>query len=423
MHYYIHLICLIFILSKTMLAQELNEITTYNTDNSGLAFNQIHCIEFDDSNRLWIGTENGLNVFEIENNTWLNFNTTNTPWTNFTTNQIKSIEWANELSNMFIGTSEGIVKYIESGEELTEDNTESIWIPSFGNSCAPNNSIINCLLYHEGVWSGSADGLCIQYLGPEGNWLNLNDSENLYSNNFTSIKKNPNNDIIGIGTVNGGLIIYDGEFNVYYSENSDILDNSVLDLVFDDNNNIILSTPQAGLGILTYQGSWIWLNTENSEISSNSLQNITIDNNNNLWITTLENGLINYKNNTFYNYNTENSNLPDNKINCLKFGPNNNLWLGTNNSGLVKISNPTLNIIPQEKKENCVFPTIFNYEINIELNNYSSIKIISQQGEVLKKMSLESGMHQINTTQLESGLYFILIQTGNHNLVEKIIKY
>ena len=107
----------------------------------------------------------------------------------------------------------------------------------------------------------------------------------------------------------------------------------------------------------------------------------------------------------------------------MKFGPNNNLWLGTNNSGLVKISNPTLNIISPEKKEKCIFPTIFNYEINIELNNYSSIKIISQQGGVLKKMSLESGMHQINTTQLESGLYFILIQTENHNLVEKIIKY
>tara|TARA_Y100000994_G_scaffold140415_1_gene115100 strand:+ start:4653 stop:5873 length:1221 start_codon:yes stop_codon:yes gene_type:complete len=406
-----------------MIAQELNEIITYNTDNSGLAFNQINCIEFDDANRLWVGTENGLSVFEPNNNTWLNLNTINTPWINFPTNQIKSIEWADDLSSMLIGTSDGIVKYIDNDGELTENNSENIWIPSFGNSCSANNSIINCLLYYEGVWSGSADGLCIQYLGPEGNWLNLNDSENLYSNNFTSIKKNPNNDIIGIGTVNGGLIMYDGEFNVYYSENSDILDNSVLDLVFDDNNNTLITTPQAGLGILTYEGSWIWLNTENSEISSNSLQNITVDNNNNLWITTLENGLINYKNNIFYNYSTENSNLPDNKINCLKFGPNNNLWLGTNNSGLIKITNPTLGIESQNKEKICVFPTIFNYEINIELNNYAIIQIISQQGKLLRKISLESGIHQINTIQLESGLYYVLIQTENYNLVEKIIKY
>ena len=420
MHYLIHLIYLMFLLSEGMFAQELNDVITYDTDNSELIFNQINCIEFDNYNRIWIGTENGLDIFEEENNNWVHLNKTNTPWSNLPTNQIKSFEWANEISSMLIGTSEGIVQYIDNGDEWIGNN---IWTPSFGESCNPNNSIINCLFYNDGVWSGSSDGLCIQYFGPEGNWLQLNNEEKFYSNNITSIRNNPNNDIIGIGTMNGGLIIYDGEFNVYYSSNSNILDNSVLDLVFDQNNNTIICTPQAGLGILTEEGSWVWLNNLNSEIANNSLKNITVDNNNNLWITTLENGLIHYKNNTFYNYNTENSNLPDNKINCLKFGPNNNLWLGTNNSGLVKINNPTLNDTEEETKKNHIFPTIFKSIINIELKNNATIHIMNQQGKLLKNLQLDSGLNQISTTHYNTGIYFILIESKDYTTVEKVIKY
>ena len=146
--------------------------------------------------------------------------------------------------------------------------------------------------------------------------------------------------MVAIGTMNGGLVTYDQEFNIYYSSNSDILDNTVFDVVFDQNNNIIICTPQAGLGVLTENGSWVWFNTVNSTLPTNSLKNIVVDNNNNLWITTLENGLIHYKDNTFYNYTMANSDLPDNKINFLKFGPNNHLWLGTDAAGLVKINTP-----------------------------------------------------------------------------------
>ena len=124
--------------------------------------------------------------------------------------------------------------------------------------------------------------------------------------------------MIAIGTMNGGLVTYsDDLFNIYYSTNSDILDNSILDVTFDNNNNVIMCTPQAGMGVFTQNGSCIWFNTINSELPTNSLKNVVVDSNNNLWITTLEDGLIQYKNNTFYTYNTENSNLPDNQINTI----------------------------------------------------------------------------------------------------------
>ena len=177
------------------------------------------------------------------------------------------------------------------------------------------------------LWAGTTDGLCIENMGAEGSWLIHNTNTKFYSNNITQIKHNPNNNMIAIGTMNGGLVTYsDDLFNIYYSTNSDILDNSILDVTFDNNNNVIMCTPQAGMGVFTQNGSWIWFNTINSELPTNSLKNVVVDSNNNLWITTLEDGLIQYKNNTFYTYNTENSDLPDNQINTISICVDTILW-------------------------------------------------------------------------------------------------
>ena len=64
-----NLFYLIILLGITLPAQQLGEMTIYNTDNSGLTYNQINCIEFDGENRLWAGTEDGVSVFNEFNNT------------------------------------------------------------------------------------------------------------------------------------------------------------------------------------------------------------------------------------------------------------------------------------------------------------------------------------------------------------------
>ena len=56
--------CLICLLSFNLFAQELGDLTIYNTNNSNLSYNKINCLEFDDENRLWIGTEDGLSVLD-----------------------------------------------------------------------------------------------------------------------------------------------------------------------------------------------------------------------------------------------------------------------------------------------------------------------------------------------------------------------
>ena len=254
---------LIYLISLNVFAQNLGEITIYNTSNSGLTYNQVNCLEFSDDSTLWIGTQNKLNILENSTDWWsVDANTTGSM---LGSNIIKSLEWTESTSppTMFIGTTNGITT-----------TTLDSWDDNYGWSCDPNNGIINTLLYNDKLWAGSTDGLCVEGIGGEGEWLLKNTENGFYSNNITSIKNNNTNTSVAIGTMNGGLVIYENDFQIYYTSNSDILDNTVLDVAFDQNNNIIICTPQAGLGVLTENGSWIWFNTINSTLPSNSLKNV-----------------------------------------------------------------------------------------------------------------------------------------------------
>ena len=403
--------------------QNLNDIEIYNTANSGINYNQINSIEFDNQNRLWVGTSNGLSIWDLSTNTWYNFNAAITalPWCCLETDKVNSIEWAEEINTMFVGTNNGILSFFSEDDDINYEATN--WTTAIGSSCNANNSIINAILYNDGIWSGSTDGLCIEGLGGEGEWLLQNTQTGFYSNHFKSIKRNANNNLIAIGTMNGGLITYDGGFNNYYSSNSGILDNSVFDAVFDQNNNIIITTPQAGLGILTENNSWVWLNNLNSNIISNSLKNVIVDINNDLWITTLENGLSYYTNNTFYNYNTLNSNLPDNKINCLLFDANNNLWLGTDSSGLIKINNPTINTINETNSICNLSATITPNIIKIHLNEKAIFEIINEKGQLINNGILSAGDNTVTTSHYSPGFYILKIKTPQASLVKKLIKH
>ena len=418
---------LIYLLSQSLLSQSLGEVTIYNTLNSELSYNQVNCLEFDGEERLWIGTQNGLSIFNQADNSWSNMYTENINC--FPTNVITALEWdmfCEPEETMFIGTSQGMIYVSWEIGQFDTQGQNFTWSLNYGSECNPNTGLIKSILHNNNavqVWAGTTDGLCVEGLVEKGDWVVNNTKTGFYSNNITSIKQNSNNQMIGIGTMNGGLLTYNNEFNIYYSSNSAILDNTVLDLAFDQNNNIIICTPQAGLGILTENESWIWLNTINSTLTTNSLRKVIVDNNNDLWIATLENGLIHYTNNTFYNYNSENSNLPDNKINCLTFGPNNHLWLGTDTSGIIKINNP-INFSPELLNTSTrVYPTIFNSNINIELAKNADIHIFNEKGQLITSHVFSSGSHIIDVSSYNPGIYLMLSRTNHTIETYKLLKY
>ena len=369
---------------------------------------------------MWVGTSEGLSIFNYENNEWFNFdsNLSIEPWCCVNNLEIMSLEWANEIGTMFIGTNNGIISYSNSSSEITF--SEQNWEINIGSECSANNNIINTILYDDRIWAGGTDGLCVQFFQGKEEWSLFNTQTGFYSNNYKSIEKNFNNGMVGIGTMNGGLITYNGEFTNYYSENSGILDNSILDLAFDLNDNIIVTSPQAGLGILTNLGNWIWLNTVNSNIVSNSLKNVIVDGNNSIWITTLQDGISQYYNNNFYNYNTNNSPLIDNEINCLIIDNEENLWLGTKNSGLIKIEtfySSTLEEFTDNYQIN-----FKKDEISINSQSYSNLKIFDISGKLLYNNYFSAGESKISTLTFKPGFYLVHIKTNNSFVTKKFAK-
>ena len=190
---------LISLLSITLFSQNLEDITIYNTDNSGLIYNQINCLEFDDENRLWIGTENGLSIFHESENTWLNMSEEGQG--GLSSNIITALESdnVNSSSTMFIGTVEGITYSFWDSGEFGDDGEGVSWLPNYGSTCNPNQGIIKSILHDNNatqLWSGSTDGLCVEGLVEDEAWLLYNTETGFYSNNITSIKRNPSNNLI-----------------------------------------------------------------------------------------------------------------------------------------------------------------------------------------------------------------------------------
>ena len=106
---------------------------------------------------------------------------------------------------------------------------------------------------------------------------------NITSNHITKILKHPSNETVFFGTLNGGLVTYNNDFTFYNNDNSQLLDNTIRDLFFDENENLIMTTTFAGLGVWSSTNFWTWLNSQTNPslpFFINSLDELVIDNEN-----------------------------------------------------------------------------------------------------------------------------------------------
>tara|TARA_Y100001968_G_C19205234_1_gene641965 strand:- start:123 stop:881 length:759 start_codon:yes stop_codon:yes gene_type:complete len=245
------------------------------------------------------------------------------------------------------------------------------------------------------------------------------------SNNITIITNHPSNESILIGTLNGGLVSYNNEFIFLNNTNSELLDNTILDFVFDANENLIMTTPFGGLGVWSNTNSWIWFNSETTPslpFFINSLNNISIDNNGNIWISTMENGLVKYANNNWVFYNTENSQIPDDKINCIQYDEiNNQMWIGTETEGLVLMELENINIA--ENNNNSMLKIknpCFHTNLLIESQKNLTIKILNYNGSLTQIIELKKGINTIDMSQSKNGIYFIHNPELSHSFFQII---
>lgn len=377
--------------------QLTTEWEIFNEFNSLLPNNTIRCLETDQTNTLWIGTDWGLAKFH--EGTWEIYNKGNS---GLTDNSIRAIDSDSE-NNIWIGTTlGGLFKF--DGSSWTQFNTANSDIPcDFVRAITIDSS--------DHVWIGTVEGLSFFDGNLWQNWTIANSG--ILSNNITSIAQGKNG-MMYVATVNGGVFyIQNGILNDYTILQNGLPDNTSLAVQVDELGNPWFAS--AAQGIFTDVGNLTWLvfNTSNSALPSNSLKCMLLDKDQNFYIGTHLHGIaIKTSTNDWRNYTTLNSPIPDNQILSLTKDSLENVWIGTYSQGLVRMKEGYLGLdnLNQDKPEIYPVPASSNDHILIAVADPESIVIITdQQGRTVTREKPVNGKVSLLPGYLTPGSYQVTI--------------
>jgi len=391
------------LIATTIKAQSVD--TVFTTNNSGISYNIVNAINVDANNRLFIGTEYGLTIYE--NNTWqilraeetllpensirtIYKDTQNQMWLGgfrntpsiFNNNKLELFTLAPELSNH-------IKDFIE-----VEQNGETIF------------------------YFATESGLGIYNLANQ-TWQVLNlTSAYIESPNFTSLAYNNN---IGLcaGTLNGGLVIVrnNGQVETYFGEGL-IPDNTILDVAIDENNLIWLASPAGGL--ITFNGtSFESITPFNSNIHSEFISCLWVKNGKDVWFGTNSKGLGHLKDGEFTHYNTYNSILLSDKINDLFLQKDSIMWAATD-VGLAKLCvfDKILTASTFSKVDDLIYPNPASSKIYIKHQFYNEVHIYNSYGAIVYQSN--KSVQQIAVNHFDAGIYYVAIKFNNIISVNKL---
>ena len=380
----------------------------FNESNSLLPNNTIRCLETDQENNVWVGTDWGL--AKLSNGVWQIFNKANS---GLTDNSIRAID-SDSQNNIWIGTTlGGLFKF--DGANWTQYNSANSDIPcDFIRAITVDST--------DRIWIGTIEGLSLFDGSQWQNWTISNSG--ILSNNITSIRQGKNG-MMYVATINGG---------VYYIQNSVLTNYTLLQNGVPDNTNLSVQVDNLGnpwfasaaQGFFTDVGNLTWMvfNVANSPLPSNSLKCMILDKDQNFFIGTHLSGLvIRTNNNDWRNYTKTNSLLPDNQILALSKDSSGNLWIGTYSEGLVRLKEGYLGLGESHAEEVNISPVPARETDEIRLilpNANCSFNILDQLGRIVFSDQPKTNSILIPSNSLVPGTYYIVLD-GNNFKTTKIV--
>ncbi len=222
------------------------QVTYYNTTNSGLIADQINTVIPDGSGGIWVGTFwDGL--MHYDGTDWTLYNKYLNP--EFPSSNIQDIylDGAGHLWVGFWGNTQGICEF--DGTSWTFHNITCECVDLEGDS-------------NDNIWV-----TCWPFGG-------------------------------------GGVQRYDGaSWTSYTTATSSIPTDNVGKLAIDSNDDIWIGTNGVGAGLIKFDGStWTQMHTGNSTIPSDDIIGVMVDNNDDVWIGTPWSGVARYDGSTWTTY-------------------------------------------------------------------------------------------------------------------------
>ena len=361
--------------------EQFDQFLTMN----GLSDINIHQLRFDPSGKIWVGTANGLNLFDPVLETSFNYFNDPNESTSLSRNYISTF-YQDSSGILWIGTYGGGLNFYDPlankfthfyREQANPDSLSdnyvlsfafaqdgTVWIGTFGGGLNhydprtnnfthyhhdyrdPNslrNDYVNSVLVdgRNSIWIGTESGL--DRLDPGTGIFkhilsDINDRGAFLGNQINTIFKD-SSDTLWIGT-NSGLAIYNPSRQAvtrfYGIDAGSGMNEEIVTSIIQDHKGIIwVGTFSNGLSRFDPQTGTISHYTQDSlnpnSISNDSILTIFESLNDELWVGTAGGGLNRYDSvsDTFISYNDKNG-LPNNIISGIQEDKDGALWLSTN---------------------------------------------------------------------------------------------
>ncbi|GAA0124894.1 two-component regulator propeller domain-containing protein [Clostridium sp. CTA-19] len=357
------------------------EIVKYNKfKDKGLSSSNILCITQDNKENIWIGTKNGLNRFDTKTNKVQIYKSNDCDENSISNNSIRAL-MVDSKNRLWVGTEYGLNIYnydddnflrlckSDSDIKLTDNRITAIEEDNKGN-----------------IWVGTKDGLnCINKdLSNIDTCFQGGNSYNLTDNSITSLCVE--NDNLWVGTLKGGinkLNLKTKENIIYNNEKKEILSNTITKLKIvncNEENKMFIGTHN-GLNIYDLKTEKI-IECKNStcdlkSLSSNVVIDIYQDRTGLIWIGTAD-GMNLYNSKSFFKQykKTEDENsISSNIISGIYEDNDELLWVGTMNNGINCIDRKNRNqVIYKEDKNEYVWSVVGNENDEIYWNTSHYIK-------------------------------------------------
>jgi signal transduction histidine kinase/ligand-binding sensor domain-containing protein/CheY-like chemotaxis protein len=307
-------------------------------DSNSLAHNLVQTMYLDDTDRLWVGTYNGLNILDLNRDSFRHYPSSSEDSTSLSNDVVVTIE-KDKNGQFWVGTLNGLNLF----DEITGTFTRFFNDPE-DKSSLPDNTVRSIFKdNHDNLWIGTYGGLSrwdeksrsfINYYPEEGNKKSI---PSLY---IMDIKQSPySDDIIILGSWGGGVT----EFNTKTEEavTHRLPDNRVYTMLVDSRNQLWVGTWGGGLISFSLEdGSYNhYKSGPASGLSHDIIYSLFEDASGVLWIGTNGGGInkyVDWKNQYHFYTNEENSpeSLPSGRVIAAFEDSKSRLWFSVVGKGL-----------------------------------------------------------------------------------------
>jgi signal transduction histidine kinase/ligand-binding sensor domain-containing protein/DNA-binding response OmpR family regulator len=323
-----------------MWSKTTHQFKTYKAGGSNsLSDNIVRTIFQPSPDKVYIGTEKGLNILDIPTQRFTGYtNKSNDPFS-ISDNAVYAIHPDKE-GGIWVGTYFGGVNYFPG----KGSNFELYYATGESNSLS-GNAVSSFLEDKPGYFWIGTENAGLNYFDAHNKTFKhfpfTSSQQSLSYHNIHALFKDKKGRI-WIGTFTGGLNIYDpqtGAVKTYKHDPADTtsLSNNSIYTIYEDKQGVIWVGTVDGLNIYDPQKD-AFIRVHEMNLQHNCIYAVYEDDFNNIWIATYDSGLIgkNRKTNNWMRFSPSNKpgSISSNRIISLLDDHEGNLWLGTDGGGL-----------------------------------------------------------------------------------------